>query len=111
MATHRLQYHIAIQELLTAITVGPIMSIIWSRTLKLFGHTNRSQAGLAKLCLEGMLDDRRSSGKQQKRWRENSYQWSRMNLNSVNRACQYGEVWKMVSHVHAQSAASGDGET
>ena len=33
-----------------------IMSTIKSKVLKLFGHIKRSEVGLSKLCLEGMVE-------------------------------------------------------
>ena len=49
MTNHRLTDHIEMKEHRRLISLKPIMAIIKSRTLKLFGHIKRSQIGLSKL--------------------------------------------------------------
>ena len=88
-----------------------IMAMIKSRTLKLFGHIKRSQIGLSKLCLEGLVEGKRSRGRQPKRWRDNVYEWSGLDLTTLNRTTQDGNLWRRMTHVGAHSATSGDSET
>ena len=106
-----IQNRITIQELLKRTTLGPIMSIIRSRTLKQLGHMKRSQIGLAKICLEGMVEVSRNRGRQKKRWPDNIHAWCGMNLQTMNEAYQNRDVWKRLTHVDAQSATSGDHHT
>ena len=65
--------YIEIKELRRLTSLKPIMTIIKSRTLKLFGHIKRSQIGLSKL--EGLVEGKRSRGRQPKQWRDNVYEW------------------------------------
>ena len=55
MTNHRLLDHIPIKELRKATKLIPISSIIKSKVLKLYGHIKRSQSGLSKIALEGMV--------------------------------------------------------
>ena len=111
MTNHRLTDHIEIKELRRLTSLKPIMAIIKSRTLKLFGHIKRSQIGLSKLCLEGLVEGKRSRGRQPKRWRDNIYEWSGLDLPTLNRTTQNGNQWRRMTHVGAHSATSGDSET
>lgn len=45
-----------------------------------YGHIKRSQFGLSQLCLEGIVKGKRSRGRQHKRWRDNTYEWSGLDL-------------------------------
>ena len=71
MRNNRLIDHVKIEELLKITTLTPIMSIIRSKVLKLFGHIKHSESGLSKLCLEGMVEDKRNRGRQPKCWCDN----------------------------------------
>ena len=108
MTNHRLLDHIKIDELLSMTTLVPIMSTIKSKTLKLFGHIKRSQSGLSKICLEGMINGKRSRGRQRKRCRDNVYEWSSLNLSALNEITQNRNLWRQHTHVSAQSAVVND---
>ena len=104
MTNHRLLDHIKIDELLSMTALVPIMSIIKSKTLKLYGHIKRSQSGLSKICLEGMISGMRSRGRQRKRWRDIVYELSGLNLSALNEVTQNRNLRRQLTHVSAQSA-------
>ena len=110
MTGHKLIDHVKIEELLNATTLDPIMSVIKSKVLKLFGHVKRSEVGLSRLCLEGMIEGKRNRGRPPKRWRDNVYAWSQMNLPNLNTTTKDRNLWKDISCVSAQSATSGGSE-
>ena len=91
-------------------TLVPIMSTIKRKTLKLFGHIKRSQSGLSKICLEGMISGKRSRGRLRKRWHDNVYEWSSLNLSALTKVTQNRNFWRQLTHVSAQSAVGGDSE-
>ena len=111
MTNHRLTDHIEIKELRRLTSLKPIMAIIKSRTLKLFGHIKRSQIGLTKLCLEGLVEGKRSRGRQLKRSRDNIYEGSKLDLPTLNKITQNRNLWRRMTHVGAHSATGGDSET
>ena len=80
MTNKKLIDHTKIEDLLEMTKLSPVMPTIRSRCLKLFGHTKRSESGLSKLCLEGMVEGKRNRGRQPKRWRDNIYAWSKLNI-------------------------------
>ena len=86
------------------------MCVIKSKVLKLFGHVKRAQKGLCKICVEGMIQGKRKRGRPRKRWRDNVYNWSGLNINELNIATQNRKLWRELSHVSAQSAAGADSE-
>ena len=108
MTNKRLTDHIRIQTLLETTGLTPIVPLIKSKTLKLFGHIKRSKKGLSKICLEGMITGTRSRGRPRKRWRDNIYDWAKLDLVSLNQATQNRELWRVLSHVSAHSAVGGD---
>ena len=110
MTHHRLLDHIPIKELCRTTKLLPITSIIKSKVLKLYGHIKRSKGGLSKIALEGMVEGKRCRGRPHKRWRENVYEWSGHTLRELNTITQDRNAWKVISHVSAHSAASGDSE-
>ena len=55
ITNHKLTDHIKIETLRETTKLIPIMAVIKSRTLKLFGHIKRSHVGYSKPCLEGMV--------------------------------------------------------
>ena len=110
MTNHHLTDHIEIKELRRITSLKPIMAIIRSRTLKLYGHIKRSQSGLSKLCLEGLVEGKRSRGRQPKRWRDNIYEWSGLTLPTLNRTVLNRNLWRRMTHVGAHSAICGDSE-
>ena len=110
MTNHRLLDHIPIIELRRTTNLLPISSIIKSKVLKLYGHIKRSQIGLSKLALEGMVEGKRSRGGQRKRWRDNVSDWSGYTTLELNRLSQDRDLWKRISHVSAHSAVGGDSD-
>ena len=105
MRNHRLLDHIKIDDLLISVTtLVPIMSIIKSKTLELYGHIKRSMSGLSKICIEGMISGKRSTGRQNRRWRDNVYEWSRLHLSPLNKITQTRNRWKQHTHLNEQSA-------
>ena len=109
MSNNRLTDHIKIQTLLEKTSLIPVVSVIKSKTLKLFGHRERSEVDLSKVCLEGMISGKRSRGAQHKRWKDNIFDWTDIDLNSLNKATQDRDLWK-ASHLRAHSASSGDSD-
>ena len=108
MTRNRLTDRVSIKELLETTTLTPIVSIIKSKVLKLFGHVKRSKAGLSKICLEGIVEGNRKQGRPHKRWRDNVYTWSQLNLNQLNLITKDRNQWKLYSHVSTQSGYTGD---
>ena len=68
MTNKRLIDRIKIEDPLKITKLTPAMSIIKSKSLKLFGHIKRSESGYSRLCLEGMVEGKRKRGRQPKRW-------------------------------------------
>ena len=111
MTNKRLTDHTKIEELLRITTLNPIMSTIKSKVLKLYGHVKRSEVGLSRQCLEGMVEGKHNRGRPQKRWCDNVYKWSKMDLNQLNSATKDRNLWKDISHVSAQSAIGGGSDS
>ena len=86
MTNKRLSDHTRIEDLLRTTKLTPITSTIKSKVLKLYGHTKCSTQGVSRICLEGMIEGRRSRGRQPKRWRGNISLWTGRNLMSLNTA-------------------------
>ena len=105
MTNKRLIDRIKIEDLLKTMKLTPAMSIIKSKSLKLFGHIKRSESGYSRLCLEGMVEGKRNRGRQPKRWRDNIYAWSKLDLTELNTVSKDRERWKVLSNVGVQSAA------
>ena len=84
MTNKRLSDHTRIEDLLRTTKLTPITSKIKSMVLKLYGHTERSTQGVSKISLEGMIEGKRSRGRQPKRWRDNISHWTGRNLMSLN---------------------------
>ena len=59
----KLTDHIRIQQLREKTGLLPIMSDIKRKKLKLYGHLKRQTKGLAKLCIEGMVEGKREDQK------------------------------------------------
>ena len=60
MTNKRLTDHTKIEEQLRITTLNPIMSTIKSKVLKLYRHVERSEVGLSRQCLEGMVEGKRN---------------------------------------------------
>ncbi len=98
---------IRIEELQKLTGLDPLLSVIKSRVLKLFGHVKRSEHGLSRVCLEGNTPGKRSRGRPRMRWRDNVHKWSGLPTDELNKATRDRASWKKVTHVGAQSAKSG----
>ena len=110
MSNKRMSDHTRIEDLYRTIKLTPIISTIKSKVLKLYGHTKRCTQGVSKICLEGMIEGKRSRGKQPKRWRDNISLWTGRNLMSLNTVVKDRKLWRRFSHVDTQSAEGGEGE-
>ena len=95
MTGNRLTDRISIIELLDTTTLTPIVPIIKSKFLKLFGHFKPSKTGLSKICLEGTVEGKRKQERPHKRWRDNVYTWSLRNLNQLNLINKDRNQWKL----------------
>ena len=110
MTNKRLSDHTRIEDLLRTTKLTSITSTIKSKVLKLYGHTKRSTQGVSRICLEGMIEGRRSRGRQPKRWRDNISLWTGRNLMSLNTAVKDRNLWRQLAYVDALSAEGGEGE-
>ena len=92
------------------IGLSPIIDVIKSRLLKLFGHIKRSKLGMSKICLEGKVQGKRSKGHPRMRWMDNVHDWSGLTIAKLNIATQNRDLWRGLTHVGAHSAKSGESE-
>ena len=99
MTGNRLTDRVSSKELLDTTTLTPIVPIIKSKVLKLVGHVKRSKAGLSNICLEGIMEGKRKQGRPHKRWHDNIYTWSQLNLNQLNLIAKGRNQWKLYFHV------------
>ena len=105
---HRLIEKTKISTLRELTSLPPLFDNIKSKTLKLFGHIKRSSVGLSKLCLEGMIQGKRSRGRPKRRWRDNIFEWTPAeNWTSINQLSLDRVLWRNLSYVGSQSATSG----
>ena len=91
MTSHTLLDKVTITTLRQATGLQPIVSCL---KLKLFGHIRRSSTGLVKVCVEGMIQGKRSRGRPRRRWIDDIKSWTRLTINSLNRNAMDREVWK-----------------
>ena len=109
---HKLVDRIKISTLRNKTSLPPLFDNIKSKCLKLFGHTKRSTAGLSKICLEGMVEGKRSRGKPKARWRSNIPLWSNISDWSViNSSTSDRKKWREISYVGSQSALGGSSDS
>ena len=94
MTNHRLIDHVKIEDLLKTTNLNPIISTIKSKVLKLFGHIKRSEVGLSKICLEGIVEGKRNKGRPKKRWQYNILTWSQLDLTELNVTSRDCDRWK-----------------
>ena len=59
----------------------------------------KEKLNLSKIALEGMIEGKRSRGRQRKRWRDNVHEWSGCNINELNTITQDRSYWRGLSHV------------
>ena len=94
MTNHRLIDRVKNEDLPTTTTLNPIMPVIKSKVLKLFGHVRRSEDGLSRISLEGMVEGKQKRRRPPRLWR-----------GKLNTATKDSDLWKSISHVSAQSAS------
>ena len=110
ITNHKLIDHIKIEDLYEMTKLTPIMNNIRSKCIKLYGHIKRSNTGLSKLCLEGMIEGKRNRGRPAKRWLDNIHAWTQLSTDELNNKSTNRDLWKELSHVNAQSSAGGDSD-
>ena len=67
------------------------MTIIISRTLKLFGHIKRPQLGVTNFCFKGLVEGKRSRGRQPKQWRDK---------NDILEKIKKGQTQQLTNHLN-----------
>ena len=72
-----------------------LLTLVKKRKLRRFGHVSRS-SGLAKTILQGTVKEKRKRGKQKKRWKDNSKEWTGMDFASSTRAAENRTKWKQI---------------
>ena len=104
---HRLIDRTRITTLRSKTSLTPLFDKIKCKTLKLYGHIKRSTTGVSKICLEGMVDGKRSRGRPKTRWRDNIASWSTLpDWLSISQYAQNREFWRQISIMGSQSALS-----
>ena len=78
--------HVKITDLQITTGLNPVVSLIKSKLLKLFGQIKCSQKCLSKVCIEGKV--------QGKRWLDNVKKWTGLSIDKLNVATQDRGVWK-----------------
>ncbi len=92
---------IRIEELQKLTGLDPLVSVIKSRVLKLFGHVKRSEMGLSRICLEGKAQGKRGKGRPRMRWMDNVHKWSGLTTIELNKAIRDRGTWRKLSCVGA----------
>ena len=110
MTNRTLLDHVKILELRETTGLDPLVCVVKSRVLKLYGHIKRSQKGLSRVCIEGLVPGKRSRGRPPTRWFDNVKKWSGLSIDKLNVDSRDRSTWKGISHVGAQSAAGGGSE-
>ena len=110
MTNKTLLDHEKITDLRATTGLKPLVCVIKSRVLKLFGHVKRSQKGLSKVCIEGKVQGKRGKGRPPTRWLDSIKKWTGLTIDKLNTATQDRGIWKDISHVGAQSAVGGESE-
>ena len=54
------------------------------------------------------MEGKRKQGRPHKRWRDNVYTWSQLNLNQLNLITKDQNQWELYSHVSTQSGYTGE---
>ena len=90
--------HITNEEVKTRIgnAIGPYEGLLTSMKrckLKWYGHGTRS-SGLAKTILQGTVQGVRRRGRQQKRWEDNTKEWTGLEWNIILRKAENREEWR-----------------
>ena len=102
---HRLIDKTRITTLRSKTSLTPLFDKIKCKTLKLYGHVKRSTKGVSKICLEGMVEGKRSRGKPKTRWRDNILSWSTLpDWLSIGQYALNRDFWRQISIMGSQSA-------
>ena len=84
MTNTKLTDRVKIENLRQITQLPPIISIIKSKVLKLFGHIKIMDHGVSKICLEGMINGKGNRGRLNKKWRDNIKAWTELNITALN---------------------------
>jgi len=96
---------IKISTLRNLTSLCPLFYRVKSKSPKWYGHVKRSSLGLAKQCLEGLIQGKRSRPKGKPRNRCYFLIWSPCNdWSSLILLIQDRKRWRTISHVDSQSA-------
>ena len=71
--------------------------------LRYFGHIIRAD-GLEKCCQQGMVDGKRSAGRQKTRWSDNIKRAAGMSIGKATRMTEDREEWRFIVARHGRSA-------
>ena len=74
---------------------GDLINIVTEHKLRWYGHTTRS-TGLAKMILQGTLQEGRRKDRQKKRWEDNLSDWAGLGLGEALRKADDGKEWRKV---------------
>ncbi len=97
MTGYALIDRIRIKQLQIITGLKPIICIVKSKTLKLYGHIKRNSKGLSKICVEGMTPGKRSRGRPPQRWRDNIMKWSNItSWDDLNTSSKDRSLWKQI---------------
>ena len=97
--TLRISYkdHVTNEEVRSKIqhTIEPhkyLLTIVKRRKLQSYGHVSRS-SGLAKTILQGTVKGRRRQDRQRKRWEDNIWNWTGLEIAKSQRAVENRGKW------------------
>ena len=75
---------------------------------EVLNNWRKHNSNASKLCLEGMIQGKRSRGRPKRRWRDNIFEWTPAeNWTSINQFSLDRVLWRNLSYVGSQSATSG----
>ena len=72
-----------------------LLTTVKKRKLRWYGHKTRS-TGLAKMILQGTVQERRRRGRQKKRWEDKVTKWTGLKLGEALRKAENREEWRTV---------------
>ena len=91
------------EEVLERVNIKQCQLLSYIKKLKMsyFGHTKRHNT-LERLCMEGVIEGRRTRGRPRRRWCEDIAEWSRLSTTEAGRLahdrCKFrAMVWKATS--------------
>ena len=93
---------ISIEILRKQTNLPSLMSIVKRNKLRLYGHLKRSEKGLAKICIEGIIPGKRNKGRPKHRWREDIKNWTGITKwTESNKAVQDRKKWREIVESHS----------